>query len=171
MRNPLPLAAAAAAAAFAATACSPGPGPEPKTALVSATEVSDFYARNPVLFSDRKVYRWRQIATRARPERFNALGHPESMDQVEAWLGDQGIAFQARRASRPAEDVPLALLPRLAAMRRGEIAILASPHGALVVQLVEATEAPLTEREAAPLIERYLAGRKRELLARHAHRI
>ena len=169
MRATLALAASAAAAAFAA-ACSPQPAPPPKTGLVSAGEVSAFYASNPILFGARKVYAWRQIATGMTPEGFEPLGHPASMDQVEAWLGERGVTFVAHRSTRPAEDIPLALLPRLAAMRRGEIAILASPRGALVVQLVEATDAPLTEREAAPLIERFLAGRKRDQLARIANR-
>jgi hypothetical protein len=170
MRSSLAIAAGAAAAAFAAAACSPGPGPAPKTGLVSATEVSAFYERNPVLFSGRKVYEWRQITTEAAPERFESLAQPASMEQVEEFLGAEGIAFRADRSTRPAEDVPLALLPRLAAMKAGEIAILASRRGVLVVQLVEAKDAPVSQREAAPLIERFLAGRKREQLARLEHR-
>lgn len=170
MRFSLAIAASAAAAAFAATACSPGPGPAPKTGLVTASEVSAFYERNPALFAARKVYDWRQITTDVAPDRFDSLGEPASMEQVEAFLGEHGITFRADRSTRPAEDVPLALLPRLAAMQRGEIAILASRRGVLVVQLVEATDAPVSQREAAPLIERFLAGRKREQLARYEHR-
>jgi len=43
----------------------------------------------------------------------------------------------------------------------GELAVFATPLGASVIQLVHAEDAPLTEQQAAPLIEQFLAGRKR----------
>jgi hypothetical protein len=50
-------------------------------------------------------------------------------------------------------------------MSAGEIAVFAAPPGASVVQLLHAEEAPLSEAQAAPLIEQFLAGRKRLALA------
>ncbi|HSJ99024.1 MAG TPA: peptidyl-prolyl cis-trans isomerase [Myxococcota bacterium] len=167
--GPIPSIAAAVAAAAFAAGCSPRP--ELRTShLVSAGEVSAFYERNPTLFAERKVYAWRQLATEQPAARFAALLRPRGMDEVEAWLRDEGIEFRAARATRPAEDVPLALLPRLASMHEGEIAILASAHGTLVVELVEAQRAPMSQEDAAPLIEKYLAGRRRAELARDAIR-
>ena len=53
-----------------------------------------------------------------------------------------------------------------------EIAVFAAPAGAAVVQLISAAEAPLAEKQAAPVIERFLAGRKRlELAAAEARRL
>jgi hypothetical protein len=57
-------------------------------------------------------------------------------------------------------------------MKDGEIAVFDAPSGAAVVQLVQAQEAPLSEREAAPLIEQFLSGRKRlELAAAEVKRL
>ena len=46
-------------------------------------------------------------------------------------------------------------------MKPGEIAVFATPLGASVIQLVHAEDAPLSEQQAAPLIEQFLAGRRR----------
>jgi len=46
---------------------------------------------------------------------------------------------------QPAEQLPLSYLPRLARMKEGEIAVFDAPAGALVVQLMQAQEAPLSE--------------------------
>jgi hypothetical protein len=62
---------------------------------------------------------------------------------------------------QPAEQLPLSFLPRLAAMKPGEIAVFATPLGASVIQLLHAEQAPLSETQAAPLIEQFLAARRR----------
>jgi hypothetical protein len=50
-------------------------------------------------------------------------------------------------------------------MQDGDITVVLSPMGASVVQLVHAEEAPLSEQQAAPVIEQFLAARKRMELA------
>ena len=95
------------------------------------------------------------------------VGVARSLKEVETWLATQGIAYQTAAFTHPAEDVPLALLPRLATMRPGDLVAMSSPEGASVWQLVESREAPLSENEAAPAIEQFLAGRKRTNEARY----
>jgi hypothetical protein len=43
--------------------------------------------------------------------------------------------------------------------------VLSTPNGATVIQLLDAQEAPLSIEQAAPLIETFLAGRRRMALA------
>ena len=105
---------------------------------VSREEVRAFYAGNPALFAERRVYRVRETRL------------------------------------LPAERVPLAHLPRLARMSVGESTVFDPPGGgdALEVQMMQAEEAPLTETQATPLIEQFLAGRKRlELAAAEVRRL
>ena len=57
-------------------------------------------------------------------------------------------------------------------MREGELAVFPVAQGATVVQLISAQDAPLSEREAAPVIEQFIAGRKRlELAATEVRRL
>jgi hypothetical protein len=83
------------------------------------------------------------------------------LDEVAGWLQTRNAKFSVDVLTQPAEQLPLAFLPQLARMKPGEIAVFPTPLGASVIQLVHAEDAPLTEQQAAPLIEHFLAGRKR----------
>jgi EpsD family peptidyl-prolyl cis-trans isomerase len=132
-------------------------------------EVRAFYGQNPALFAERRIYRLRELAVSAPPEMIDVLRSETTgardLDEAAAWLRQRKAQFSAASSIQPAEQVPLAWLPKLARMQPGEIAVFAAPLGASVVQLVQADEAPLTEQQAAPLIEQFLAGRRRMELA------
>ena len=99
---------------------------------VSRDEIHSFYAGNPALFAERRVYRVRETRL------------------------------------VPAEQLPLALLPQLARMSAGESVVFET----MEVQLVQAESSPVSEAQAAPVIEQFLAGRKRlELAAAEVRRL
>jgi EpsD family peptidyl-prolyl cis-trans isomerase len=128
-------------------------------------EVRAFYDENPALFSQRRVYRMRELVVSAPAEMIDVLRAESSrareLDEVAAWLKTRHAKFSVDVLTQPAEELPLAFLPQLARMKPGEIAVFPTPLGASVIQLVHAEDAPLTEQQAAPLIEHFLAGRKR----------
>jgi hypothetical protein len=96
----------------------------------------------------------------------------QSLDELAAWLRARSLQFAPVAMTQPAEQLPLRYLPQLARMHDGDIAVLAAPGGASVLQLVSASDAPLAEKQAAPVIEQFLAGRKRlELAAAEAKRL
>ena len=128
-------------------------------------EVRAFYAENPALFAERRIYRLRELIVAAPAELIDVLraeaARVRELDELAIWLRSRGATYSADSVTQPAEQLPLAFLPRLAGMKPGEIAVFATPLGASVIQLVHAEEAPLTEPQAAPLIEQFLAGRRR----------
>ena len=128
-------------------------------------EVRAFYAENPALFAERRIYRLRELIVAAPAELLDVLraeaAKVRELDELALWLRSRGATYSADSVTQPAEQLPLAFLPRLAVMKPGEIAVFATPLGASVIQLVHAEEAPLTEPQAAPLIEQFLAGRRR----------
>jgi EpsD family peptidyl-prolyl cis-trans isomerase len=140
-------------------------------AAVSREEVHAFYADNPPLFAERRIYRLRELVVAAPAELVDALraesARAASLEELAAWLRRREARFDAASLAQPAEELPLAYLPRLARMKDGEIAVFARPAyagsagGASVIQLEHAEDAPLAEAQAAPVIERFLAGRKR----------
>ena len=131
----------------------------------SRDEVRAFYAENPALFAERRVYRLRELVVSAPAEMVDVLRAETAklgeLDEVAAWLRSRNTKYSADGLTQPAEQLPLSYLPQLARMKPGEIAVFATPLGASVIQLVHAEPAPLTEQQAAPLIEQFLAGRKR----------
>jgi EpsD family peptidyl-prolyl cis-trans isomerase len=128
-------------------------------------EVRAFYAENPALFAERRIYRLRELVVSAPAEMIDVLraeaAKARDLDEVAAWLRSRNAKVSADSRAEPAEQLPLTFLPELARMKPGELAVFATPLGASVIQLVHAEDAPLTEQQAAPLIEQFLAGRKR----------
>lgn len=141
------------------------------TGPVSAEQAHAFYAENPALFAERRIYRIRELVVSAPAELVDELraqaAHASSLDEVAAWLRERDARFSAASLSQPAEELPLAYLPRLARMKDGEIGVFSRPAydgfpgGASVIELEHAEDAPLSQAEARPLIERFLAARLR----------
>lgn len=137
----------------------------------SAQEVHAFYAENPALFAERRIYRLRELVVSAPAELLEVLraesARAASLEDIAAWLQRRGARFSTVALTQPAEELPLAYLPRLARMADGEIAVLARPAyagsagGASVIQLEHAEDAPLSQAQAQPVIERFLAARQR----------
>jgi EpsD family peptidyl-prolyl cis-trans isomerase len=132
-------------------------------------EVRAFYAENPALFAERRIYRLRELAVSLPAELAEALraeaARSAHLDEVAAWLRARNARFTDFSSTQPAEQLPLSQLPRLARMKEGEIAVFVTPPGVSVVQLVQAADAPLSEQQAAPLIGEFLAAKKRMELA------
>jgi len=134
-----------------------------------AAEVRSFYAENPALFAERRIYRLRELVVSAPAEMIDVLRaeavKARDLEEVAAWLKSRGANYRLNSElsdlTQPAEQLPLSYLPQLASMDAGKIAVFAAPLGAAVIQLVQAEDAPLSEAQAAPLIEQFLAGRRR----------
>jgi EpsD family peptidyl-prolyl cis-trans isomerase len=148
---------------------------------VSREEVRAFYGENPALFAERRIYRLRELTVSAPAALIDVLraetARAKDLDEVATWLRIRDARFGASSATLPAEQVPLGYLRQLASMKDGDIAVFPLPASAgdasaAVVQVVRAEDAPLNETQAAPLIEQFLAGRKRlELAAAEVRRL
>jgi len=116
----------------------------------------------------------RQILAEAWLEKV-AAGKAVSREEVHAFYAAHPELFAERRVYRvretrlvPAEQVPLAHLAQLSGMTAGESAVFEKSE----LQLVHAESAPMNETQAIPLIEQFLAGRKRlELAAAEVRRL
>jgi EpsD family peptidyl-prolyl cis-trans isomerase len=142
----------------------------------AAEEIHAFYDENQALFARRRIYRLQELVVSSPAEMIDVLRvqaeRASSLEEVAEWLRARSAKFSELRVTQPAEQLPLRYLPQLARMGEGDIAVFPSPLGASVIQLVHAQEAPLSEQQAAPLIEQFLAGRKRlEVAAAEVRRL
>jgi EpsD family peptidyl-prolyl cis-trans isomerase len=133
-------------------------------------EVAAFYEDNPALFAQRRIYRFQELAVSAPQEKLDLvkaeLAGAKDLEEVAGWLKWRNVKVAPLASvTQAAEQLPLSYLPQLSRMKEGEMAVFSSPLGATVIQLVAVQEAPLTREQAAPLIEQFLAGRKRLELA------
>lgn len=140
-------------------------------APVSRDEVRDFYDGNPPLFAQRRIYRLRELVVSAPAEPVDRLAaeaaRAAGLEDVAAWLERREARFSRVALTQPADELPLAYVPRLARMKEGEIAVFPRPAyagfagGASVILVEHAEDAPLSEAQAQPLIERFLAAQRR----------
>lgn len=130
------------------------------------SEVSEFYAKRPELFSERRLYNLQEITIPGKPADLlpklqEQLGKAKAFADVAVWLKNQGIAFNGNATTKSAEQLPLELLPRFHQMKDGQIAVVPSNGGVLVVQLVASRSAPIDQKAATPYIEQFLMNQKR----------
>jgi EpsD family peptidyl-prolyl cis-trans isomerase len=163
MRPARSLRLAAAAATLVLAGCSPEPSVPP--GLVTPDEIHAFYVAHPALFESRRLYSLREIVVESPgaviADIESHVAQSRSLQEVESWLAERGVAFETTSVTHAAEDVPLGILNRFAAMKAGDLAVMATPERAAVWELVAASDAPLTEEEARSVIEQYLAGHRR----------
>lgn len=135
-------------------------------------EVRAYYLQNPALFAERRIYRFRELAVEGPSEKLAGLAtaatSPAGMEELGQWLRARKLPFTAATATKPAEQLPFTFLPRLARMKDGERVVFPTASGASVLELVESQASPLSESQAAPVIERFLESRRRVQMADEA---
>jgi EpsD family peptidyl-prolyl cis-trans isomerase len=136
--------------------------PEP-----SAVEVRQYYASHPELFAERRLFTLEQLdvprsSNIAAALRERAAAPGATLEALAAWLRASDAPYSLTRGVRAADAIPLELVPRLQAMREGELAVMESAERLLVIRLLAQRHAPLDEAIATPLIEQYLRQRNWE---------
>ena len=122
-----------------------------------------YYAETPALFANRKIYRIQELtvgndtSVLAQMKQMVAAGR--SLDDMAAWLKSHQVQFGNTGTTRPAEQIPLDILPKLAELREGQIAVFEGPQNFIVVRLLGSQPAAISESEARPRILQFLHNR------------
>jgi EpsD family peptidyl-prolyl cis-trans isomerase len=133
-------------------------------------EVRKYYADNPALFAERKVYRLQELSIEANADQMNdiaaAASRFKSLKDLADYLRDKKIPFSADSGVRTAEQLPLARLPQIAQLKPGSVLVYPGPNNrASALEVLASESQPVDEKKATPVIEQYLSNRKREELA------
>ena len=142
----------------------------------TAEEVKKYYVEHPFLFAERRIFDLEEIVV--APKEGLAAGLREhvakarSMQEIAAWLKSQDAKIAANRAVRAAEQIGMELLPKLQAMKNGEIQLIESGGRWNVVHLVATKAASVDEAKATPVIQQALLNqRSSESVAREMKQI
>jgi EpsD family peptidyl-prolyl cis-trans isomerase len=132
--------------------------------------VLDYFNTHPELFSKRKVYRLQEISIKAPKDKRDAirekLATSKSLNDFAAWLKAENFPAKAAQAVKPAEQLPLEILPRLAAMKDGQGMLVDAPDGLLVIVMADSQSQPVTLEQARPVIVRVLQTQARQKAAK-----
>jgi len=131
-------------------------------------EVKQYYAENPSLFAERKVYQLQELTIHGTPEQIRSLEEHEkgtrSLRELAVWLKDNKIEFNVEAAVRSAEQLPMDRLSQVARLKEGEVAffrVAANPNHVTALQVLGSQMQPVDDKQAAPVIEQFLTNRKR----------
>jgi len=133
-------------------------------------EMASYYEANPALFKERRIYSLQEITVEAGPEQIASLRtqleKSRNIGDFIEYLKANGIRFSGNQAVRAAEQLPIASLGSIAALKDGQAILSATPGGAQVLVLAGSRSEPVTLQQASPAIEQYLLNsRKRDLIA------
>lgn len=132
--------------------------------------VKKYYAENPALFAQRRVFKLQELATNVPDGRAGELkpvvASAKSLPEVVGWLQKNKFQVAANAAVRGAEQLPMQQVAAISAMKNGEMGVFVMDRKVTVLQVVASQEQPLDEAKATPYIEQFLTARKRDELAR-----
>lgn len=136
--------------------------------LPSTQDVSDYYNKHPELFAKRRIYQIREILldkTLPFSEIQSQMNESKSLEKLVGWLESKKVKMQSNVVVKPAEQLPLEMLSRLAKMRQGQVMALETPTNFSLSILMGIRDQPINEAQATPAIQRFLIAQKREKLA------
>jgi EpsD family peptidyl-prolyl cis-trans isomerase len=135
-------------------------------------DITKYYASNPALFAERRIYNLQEINIEAKPEQFEdlraKLSAAKNLQEFLDFLKANDFKFAGNQAVRSAEQLPLASISTMAQLQDGQSIVTRSPTGMTVLLLAGSRSQPVDEARAKPSIEAFLTNqRKGELLTKH----
>lgn len=126
----------------------------------SEDDARKYYSENPYLFSQRKVFNLQEMMLpkdpAVREELRSQIAAGKSMDELAGWLKAKGVQFRAAAGNKPAEQIQLDILPKLAAVNAGQTSLIEGEQNDFVVRVISAQSAPVEESVARPRIMQFL---------------
>ena len=131
---------------------------------VSDQDVKKYYDEHPELFSKRRIFNLQDIGVQDGKELLASLQREveqqKTMQEIVDNLKSQNIAFKAGAYTRPAEQIPMELLPKLQQLQDGEAIVLPIANANHVIKIVKSESAPIELRAATPFIKNYFVNTK-----------
>ena len=127
--------------------------------------VQKFYDSRPNLFAQRKVFTLQRVdiqTPEARRTEVDAhVQSSKSAAELTDWLKAQKLPFTAKQEQDASEQLPPAVLDKLATLKEGESTVVPSQFGVTALTLVSSASAPKTLADAKPAIDAFLGNQGR----------
>ncbi|MDD5363790.1 MAG: EpsD family peptidyl-prolyl cis-trans isomerase [Gallionellaceae bacterium] len=130
-------------------------------AAPTEAEAVKYFGEHPELFSQRRIYRLRELALPAgapqAAEVKAAVAQGQTLDAIAARLKAEDARFGANAVVRAAEQLPIEAVAKLNAAGDGQLVLFEAPTALLVYQVLESQAKPVDQAAAVPKIMEYLA--------------
>lgn len=130
----------------------------------SDEDAKKYYADNPALFSERRIFNLQEIsfgkATQGVDQIRAHAATSGSIEDMAAWLKERKVDFSLNSGVRSAEQLPLEVLPKLHAFKDGQMGFLESQDGYLIMRVAASRAQPVAEAQAIPTIKLFLTNQR-----------
>lgn len=130
----------------------------------TADEAKTYYAEHPQLFAERRIYNIQEIVLPATAgvtnELREMLNGGKSMEDIANWLKGKDIKFAGGSATRPAEQIPLELLPKIHPLKAGQGLLMEGPQSITLMRIAASQSVPVSEDVALPRIQQFLGNQR-----------
>ncbi len=126
---------------------------------ISDSEVKEYYDTHPELFSKRRIYNLQDIGVEKNDEANSviaaAIEQNKSMQEIVDLLKSKEIKYSAGAYTRPAEQIPLEILPNLQKANDGEMLSVTIANSLHAIKIIKTQDAPIDLAAATPFIKNY----------------
>jgi EpsD family peptidyl-prolyl cis-trans isomerase len=138
----------------------------------SGEDIKKYFDSKPALFSARRMYMIQEFTIQGDANQTKDLQAKLEAGSTPQQFGDtlkaSGLKFNVNQVTQPAENLPLNLIDRIAALKDGQALYQQGNGGMKAILVVASREQPLTYDQAKPLIERFLTEtRRQEWMQKH----
>lgn len=122
--------------------------------------VRRYFDEHPELFENRRVYSLQEVLIAPTPEQAEAvkakIAAVKNAGELATWLKAENIRASGNQAVRPAEQIPLDLLAKLAKLEAGQSITVSETPVVRVVYVAAVRKEPVAFDRAKPAIEQFL---------------
>jgi len=126
---------------------------------VTDKEIRIYFDEHPGLFSKRRIYNLQDLGFEKNEQLFSEvsaeLEKHKTIQEIADLLKAKDIKFSAGEYTRPAEQIPLEILPKLQDVKDGETIVLKVENAIHVIKVVKSQSAPIELAAATPFIKNY----------------
>lgn len=131
----------------------------------SAEELRRYYDATPALFAQRRVYALQELQADVPPAKLawvkERLAAAHSANEFAEALKGEGLRFTGSQGVKPAEQLPMAQVQRMAGMKEGDALLLAETPLLRVAFIQSVRQEPVAFERASAAIELYLSNQAR----------
>ncbi len=128
--------------------------------------VAQYFAKHPGLFTERKLYRFRQITISIDDTRVadieTRLHESDQLSGVLDWMKASSISYADSELVRLAEQLPIEVADRLYLASNTQVVAFRSSRALTLYQIQHTESMPVTWSEAEPIIYQFLRNQSRQ---------
>lgn len=126
---------------------------------VNDTEVKKYFNDHPALFTKRRIYTFDDIGLEKNDAVVSMLkeqvAKQKSMQDIASYLKDNSIKYSSGSFTRPAEQIPLTMLPKLENASEGDTVVVEAGNSVHLIHITKAESSPIDLAAATPFIKNF----------------